>query len=127
MYAAFGVPGYLPVCIYFLFGSLVRGQRFWRPVRTQRLRTNGFDADTYPPAQATKVKPARKRAEGIAEARLGRRSPVSVVLSSIRAAWLPLHKCRDTRCSRMRYATDGSVLVRFPEQDWPVREHLMGR
>lgn len=49
VYAAFGLSGYLIVCLYFLFGSAV-----------------------------TKVKLAQKQAEGIAEARSGRRSVGSV-------------------------------------------------
>ena len=49
IYAAFGAGGYALVCLYFVFGSLV-----------------------------TKVKLEQKQAEGIAEARSGRRSPGSV-------------------------------------------------
>ena len=49
VYAAFGPGGYLLVCLYFLVGSAV-----------------------------TKLRLAQKQAEGIAEARSGRRSPASV-------------------------------------------------
>ena len=49
VYAAFGLGGYALVCIYFLAGSAV-----------------------------TKLRLAQKQAEGIAEARAGRRSPASV-------------------------------------------------
>mmetsp|Transcript_36318 Transcript_36318/g.102612 ORF Transcript_36318/g.102612 Transcript_36318/m.102612 type:complete len:330 (-) Transcript_36318:78-1067(-) len=49
VYAAFGLGGYLLVCLYFIFGSAV-----------------------------TKLKLAQKQAEGIAEARGGRRTPASV-------------------------------------------------
>jgi len=56
VYAAFGFSGYLLVCLYFVAGSAV-----------------------------TKIKIAEKEAEGIAEARSGRRSPWSVWGSGIAA------------------------------------------
>ena len=90
VYAAFGWTGYLLVCIYFLLGSAVRfsvpnvvyhGIPFayiiarYAGVRASQQQQP--EATTYS-AQVTKVKLQQKQREGIAEARSGRRSVVSL-------------------------------------------------
>ncbi len=90
IFSAFGLGGYSLVCLYFIFGTLVRSEgarALPGAYLSFRRRTRHADAPWCHGSrsrrwcwQVTKVKLEQKQREGIAEARSGQRSPVRSVV-----------------------------------------------